>query len=268
MRGFVYTPPAFRQRLDTIFARQTDKRQAYPPAPLLTRDQCRWLVQQIAPAALVDGCWLQGAVDSGMPSRPIASRLANIYRDELGAGSLEQNHTRLYRDLLREMDIDMPLVHSEDFVRQQILLEAAFEAPVLFLSISLFYKEYLPELLGLNLAFELSGLGKDYQAMIDELGYWHADPYFFMLHQSIDNRASGHAALAADAIALYLEEIEAAGGSQAVQAQWARVWCGYVLFNLSLKGFFRSVLVRLLPELGIGWFRRIIATNTWFTSYR
>jgi hypothetical protein len=261
LRGFVYTPQAFRQRLDMIFTRQVDPRRAYPRAPLLSKEQCRWLIRQIAPAALVDGCWLQNAVDLGLLSRPIASRLARIYRDELGAGSLAQNHTRLYCNLLRDMDIDMPPVHTEDFIHQEPLLDTAFDMPLLFLRISIFSREYIPELLGLNLAFELSGLGKDYQAMIDELRYWQADPYFFMLHQSIDNYASGHAALAAEAIARYLDETESIGGSQALQAQWTRVWCGYVLFNLSLRTFFRTVFIRLLPGLSARWLQRTIAVR-------
>ena len=260
-RQFAYSPQALSQRIDAIYAQQADPHSRYPQPPLLSQVQCRWLIQQIAPTALVDGCWLQGVPRSGLRPMTVVNHLTQIYHDELGGGFPAQNHARLYRELLRSMNIELPPVDTQAFVDNETLLATAFDLPVLFMCISMFSKELFPELLGLNLAIELSGLGNEYRAIIEELRYWKYDPYFFVLHQSIDNRASGHTATAEEAIRLYLEEIAQLAGSQAQQMQWSRIWCGYLMFNLTLQRFLRSLLLHLAPGAVAQWLTRLIVSR-------
>jgi hypothetical protein len=56
------------------------------------------------------------------------------------------------------------------------------------------------------------------------------DPLFYSLHIGIDNPTSGHGAMARRAVELYLDEVRASSGDQAMQATWSRVWDGYVAF--------------------------------------
>jgi len=72
----------------------------------------------------------------------------------------------------------MPPTASKAFAMQPELLDFAFDLPLLTLSISMFPKKMLPEIIGVNLGIELSGLGKDYMTIIDELKFWKIDPYF------------------------------------------------------------------------------------------
>jgi hypothetical protein len=62
------------------------------------------------------------------------------------------------------------------------------------------------------------------------------DPTIVRLHQTIDNLASGHAALAVKAIEAYLELI-GAGGEKTVQQEWRRIFTGYRSFALAARRF-------------------------------
>ena len=66
-------------------------------------------------------------------------------------------------------------------------------------------------------------------ALIEHYGF---DAHYWIMHIGIDNPVNGHAARAIRAILLYLDNIRAnAGGEEAVAAQWARIWDGYVAFE-------------------------------------
>ena len=101
----------------------------------------------------------------------------------------------------------------------------------------MFPKAFLPEIIGVNLAIELSGLGKGYMQIIDELRYWKMDPYFFTLHLTIDNIASGHTAVAMETVHLYLEQVLATQGKAAMQREWERIWVGYLAFRQNMTRF-------------------------------
>jgi len=94
--------------------------------------------------------------------------------------------------------------------------------------LSSFSIEFLPELLGLNMAIELSGLGKSYMSLVDDWNYWGIDPSIANIHISIDNAASGHTFLAKKAIKLYMDElINITADRASLDKHWRRIYTGY-----------------------------------------
>jgi hypothetical protein len=187
---------------------------------------------------------------------PVATRLFAIYSDELGNGDLTKNHAGIYRRLLESLQIQCAPIETLEFAASERFLDAAFDLPVLLLSIALNTHRFLPELLGLNLAIEVSGLGLAYSQLARDLDYWGIDPKIVRLHQSIDNFASGHAAIAREAIVLHLREVGALGGDSAQQANWRRVNRGYGLLNEATRRLKRSMVASFLARQALGWVRR------------
>lgn len=234
---FHYTADRFSAWLDAQYHRQLRGAGKQRARPLLSREVYRYAIEQLAPAVLIDGCWLQ-RIEQLVPDSPeVARNLRAIYSDELGAGVIEQNHPRVYRRLLENLGIELPPVASAEFAHHAGFLDASFDLPVFMLAISLSPHRFLPELLGLNLAIELSGLGAGYSRVAWELDYWGIDSRIVRLHQSIDNLAGGHAALARDCVRLHLEQVRALGGEPAVQQHWLRVWTGYRSLEMTSRSF-------------------------------
>ena len=126
----------------------------------------------------------------------------------------------------------------------------------------MFPKTFLPEIIGVNLAIELSGLGRDYMLMIDELTYWNFNPYYFSLHLTIDNIASGHTAVSIEAVELYLDQVLATNGQEAVQREWERIWTGYVAYDRTQQRFTSSIQWQLVwrfmvPHMWRSWWGNI-----------
>ena len=96
-----------------------------------------------------------------------------------------------------------------------------------WLCLSLFPKHFLPEILGLNLAVELCGIGNTYREAADILRFYGFNPWFVELHNTVDNASTGHTAWAKEAIINYMGELLAFGGESQVQKQWERIWTGY-----------------------------------------
>jgi hypothetical protein len=232
---FPYRENRFKAWLDELYARETQNPLAGNVAPRLSREAYRYGIQQLAPAILVDGAWLQNWAEIGI--EPVRRRLAAIYADEVGAGDPERNHPQIYRRLLESLDIHLPGAGSAEFAAHPDFLDAAFELPVYLLSIGLTPTAFLPELLGLNLAIEFSGLGRVYQRLARDLEHWGIDSRIVRLHLSIDNYASGHAALAKEAIAIFLEETRKSGCEPLRQEMWRRVWTGYHALAASTRWF-------------------------------
>jgi hypothetical protein len=239
---FHYTADRFSGWLDAQYQRQLRGAGRQRTRPLLSREAYCHAIKQLAPAVLIDGCWLQRIEQLERGSPDVARNLRTIYSDELGAGVVEHNHPRVYRRLLESLGIDLPPVASTEFAHHPEFLEAAFDLPVFMLAISLSPHRFLPELLGLNLAIELSGLGAGYSRVAWELDYWGIDSRIVRLHQSIDNLAAGHAALARDSVLLHLEQVHALGGDLSVQQHWLRVWTGYRSLGV-VTGRFRRTLI-------------------------
>jgi hypothetical protein len=68
---------------------------------------------------------------------------------------------------------------------------------------------------------------------VEELKRLNINSYYFQLHISIDNLASGHAARAATAVKKYLEFVRVRFGAEVMQEQWRRVMIGFFLNGIN-----------------------------------
>lgn len=150
------------------------------------RAHALYFLQAVAPTKLVDGAWLYGLVKHWRDPR--FSSLIQIYLEELGNGVTEHNHVALYRKLLARHGLDNNVELSDaHYVQGTIQLALAYQA-----------EQFLPELIGYNLGYEQLPLHLLITAYeLNELGI---DPYYFTLHITVDNAASGHARSALKAV--------------------------------------------------------------------
>jgi hypothetical protein len=151
------------------------------------------------------------------------------------------------------LNISVPPIHSREFIDYPGFIASAFDIPVYLLAISKFPIAFLPELLGLNMAIELSGLGRVYMQLVDELKFWGIDPAIVSIHISIDNVASGHTALAKKAIQLYLDEVSASHGEQKMQRHWQRIYTGYCSLQTAGRNFKWALIYRYLLKQMTAW---------------
>jgi Iron-containing redox enzyme len=182
---------------------------------------------QTAPLTLIDGSWIHGFTDYQYASTEVGRFLFDTYWDELGNGKLRLNHPRIYRFLLEEMKVDLPPTASREFAESPLIYDGSFELPVYWLSIGRFPRLFMPEILGLNLAMELSGVGGAYRRAKINLSHYGYSTQFVDVHNTIDNVATGHAAWAADAV----DTLMTAVGRQARAQTWQRVRTGFVSLN-------------------------------------
>lgn len=183
---------------------------------------------QLSPLTLIDGSWLMGYTDVSLASTRVGYSLFETYWDELGNGDIEINHPKLYRDVLAGMDIDLPPTHSPEFASSDHLRDEAFELPVYWLAIGRYPVSRQPEVLGLNLAMELSGVGGSYRTARQAFRAYGFPTIFVDIHNTIDNVSTGHSAWAAEAIESYLESARAFGAEPAdLEALWMRVRTGF-----------------------------------------
>ena len=166
-----------------------DERQAGAPRRFFTnRSHALHFLRAVAPTKLVDGAWLYGLLPHWNDDR--FGTLIRIYLDELGQGQRAQNHVALYRDLLASHGLesaDANRLTDEHCTQGAIQLALAHHAD-----------EFLPELIGFNLGYEQLPLHLPITAY--ELAELNIDPYYFTLHVTVDNAASGHARQALDGL--------------------------------------------------------------------
>ncbi|MFF4231121.1 iron-containing redox enzyme family protein [Streptomyces sp. NPDC001820] len=186
---------------------------------------------QLAPLTLIDGSWLQGFTDHEHASSEIGFSLFQTYWDELGNGEPRLNHPLIYRAVLAEMKVELPPTGSREFAYWHGFRDTSFELPVYWLSIGRFPQTFMPEVLGLNLAMELSGVGGTYRRARIALRTHGFSTRFVDIHNTIDNVATGHSAWAADAVDTYLTVVSTAQGSYARDEAWKRVRTGYRSLN-------------------------------------
>lgn len=223
-----YRHQAFSAYIDSLYQREVKAYEPLDGRPRLSRQAYVWGIEQLAPTILTDGCWLQQASRLRFTAHAaVGASLYKIYDDETGGGIPAQNHPAIYRCLLDSLNIDLPPIHDRAFCGHPGFIDSAFDIPAYLMAISKFPARFLPELLGLNMAIELSGLGRVYLRLAQELQFWGIDPTIVNVHISIDNLASGHAALAENAIQLYLDQIAASQGEDAKDAHWRRIYHGY-----------------------------------------
>ncbi len=162
----------------------------------------------VAPTKLVDGSWLYGLAEHAANVR--LAPLVHTYLEELGDGAPDKNHVLLYRRLLARHGISV----EDDYS----LPDALYEQGLIQLCLAWNAQDFLPEVMGFNLAYEqlpLHLLITSYE--LNELGI---DPYYFTLHVTVDNGHSGHARQACDATLALLPR----HGDP--QAFWQRVRAG------------------------------------------
>jgi len=136
-------------------------------------------VKGVAPTKLVDGAWLYGLLRHWSDAR--FRPLIRIYLEELGDGVPGKNHVLLYRKLLATHGCE-----QLDDLSDAHYLQGAIQ-----LALAAHGDEFLPELIGYNLGYEQLPLHLLISAYeLNELGI---DPYYFTLHVTVDNAASGHA---------------------------------------------------------------------------
>jgi hypothetical protein len=224
-----YSHQQFDAYIENIYQTETGAYQPLQGKPKISKTAYIWGIEQIAPMILIDGVWLQHSLSLKNVSPEICDILFSIYCDEIGNGQLQQNHCYIFRQLLDSLFIRVPPVHTEEFIKHPGFIDSAFDLPVYMLALSCFSTKFLPELLGLNMAIELSGLGKDYMRLVDEWNYWGIDSTIADIHISIDNYATGHTLLAKKAIQLYMDDIlNRTGDARMLDRHWRRIYTGYV----------------------------------------
>ncbi|MGE7957884.1 iron-containing redox enzyme family protein [Pseudomonas sp. NPDC089530] len=196
------------------------------PAAMPSREEIVDSTLQLAPLTLIDGAWLQGFTDLTLASSHVGYALFQTYWDELGNGSYALNHPKIYRDGLRQMGLELAPTGAREFAEDTRLDEASFRLPVYWLCLGKMPVTFMPEILGMNLAMELSGVGGSYRSARRFLRHYGFSTAFVDLHNTIDNVTTGHSAWAVDAIDAYMRQIAAAKPAE-LEAHWQRVRVGY-----------------------------------------
>ena len=226
-----YSLEALERCLETAHRKSLERYRQKPTQ--LKRDLpfCRWLIRQWAPAILCDGAWLWSA---HTPDRHTLDRrlLAKTHLEEIGEGALEQNHPHIYRALMHQLELKLPSIVDPQFADDPLFRESAFHLPCLLLAMGLCSEHYWPELIGLNLAIETSGLGEHYLRAIDVLRSLKLDPKIIELHLSIDNLSSGHSRWALQSVETLMLASQSLGGDSLSNEIWARVRRGYAALTL------------------------------------
>ena len=177
-----------------------------------SRAHALYFLRCVAPTKLVDGAWLFGALRRWHENefRP----LIKTYIEELGDGLPAKNHVVLYQRLLDNHACnDWHDLDDTHFTQGAIQLALAYGG-----------QDFLPEMVGYNLGYEqlpLHLLITSYE--LNELGI---DPYYFTLHITVDNAATGHAHDAIDALLRLL------ANARDPAAFYRRVRAGYRLNDL------------------------------------
>jgi hypothetical protein len=200
-------------------------------APLPSRAAVVEDAVQTAPLTLIDGSWLQGFTDYELASSEIGYSLFATYWDELGNGEPGLNHPLINREVLQQMGVDLPPTSSAEFARWPGFRDTSFELPVYWLCIGRYPRTFLPEVLGLNLAMELSGVGGTYRRARLALREYGFSTRFVDIHNTIDNVATGHSAWAADAVDTLMSTLPDSSGPGGRPEVWQRVRTGYRSLN-------------------------------------
>lgn len=163
-----------------------ERKQGAPRRFFASRSHALYFLRGVAPTKLVDGAWLYGALKRWHENefRP----LIKTYVEELGDGLPGKNHVVLYQRLLDNHACnDWQSLGEEHFTQGAIQLALGYAG-----------ERFLPETIGYNLGYEQLPLHLLITAYeLNELGI---DPYYFTLHVTVDNAATGHAHDAIDAL--------------------------------------------------------------------
>jgi Iron-containing redox enzyme len=221
-----WPPTGLRDWLHTQHERHNREFVEEPVPPMPSRADLVDAAVQQAPLILIDGAWIHGFTDATTATSGIGHFLFEVYWDELGNGDPFLNHPRIYRALLCEMGVTLPATHTSEFACSPLIRTESFLLPVFWLSIGRLPRTYEPEILGLNLAMELSGVGGAYLRSTAALRHHGFPTRFVDIHNTIDNVATGHSAWAADAVDTYMNT-HSHSGEQTLEQCWRRIRTGY-----------------------------------------
>ena len=225
------------------------RRKGGPTELFKDQDGARWWLRQIAPTKYVDGAWLGYINDTTLPFalRDVIKNSWQVLSEELGDGDLDKNHAQVYRELMKSVTLDLPAADTAEFIlpQQGMNQPAVWKSALTQLLISLTPHEFLPEILGFNMHFE--ALTLETLKASRELKEVGLDPYYFVLHVSIDNADSGHTAIAQQAVCIYIEYIHRTEGASAAQQAWRRVQVGYTLSD-GLPSSIKKPAVDVFPR--------------------
>lgn len=170
-----------------------DRREGAPRRHFRNRAHALYFLQAVAPTKQVDGAWLYGILEHW--SDPRLLPLVHICLEELGHGIPARNHVVIYQRLLDSLGCDAP----------PQLSDAHYLQGTLQLALGYLADDFLPEVLGYNLGYELPPL----HLMITsyELRELGIDPEYFRLHVTIDNAASGHGRKALQALKACMPQV-------------------------------------------------------------
>lgn len=190
----------------------------------------KWL-HDIAPLKLIDGAWL-GHLNrvSSVPFalRPIMKQTWQVLSEELGDGDQRKHHVYIYKQLMEIFKPRLPPPQTRNFLHRYGSSEpGVWRSAVAQLVVSLFSHHFFPEILGFNMHFE--ALQLDTLKASKELPELGLPADYFLLHISIDNGHSGHAAMSMHSVVRYIQHILETQGETAAQMAWKRVQVGYIL---------------------------------------
>ena len=228
---FSFDESSFDKRLDNVYFSYVREYDNFNLLDYVKQRPKKWIlerIKQMSPFNLTDGAWLQNIAKAGTIDE-VQSNLFSVWTDEAGNGVVSQNHSNVYRDLLNSVGIYLPDTNSKAFVANPDLLDSAFTAPVMQLAISLFPKDYLPEIIGMTLYLEWEAT-PTLSPIVQLYKHYGINPHFYSLHVAIDNISNGHGAIAKKTVQLYLDDILEKSGYTAMQEHWQRIWDGYVCF--------------------------------------
>ena len=245
-RPFPYQSRRFRDFVDRLHEKALKPKPPSSFRPQLGALEWRWLLLQLTPAILVDGAWLSGLEAPPGLRAPWQAALSRILEEELGAGEPQQNHPNVQRRLLEQLNLPLPDFRDPRFAESPCFLDSAFVLPAYLLALGRQAGRYTPEILGLNLAIELSGLGQGYPRVIRALDALGIDSEIVRLHLGIDNLATGHARWAVEAIEDYLDTLKGLAGESTRDQHWHRLFTGYQSLRVTLSGFGLALGARLL----------------------
>lgn len=226
------------------------RRQSGGPRELFeNRQMAEDRLRQMAPLKLVDGAWLGHFNKITMPFalRSIVKQTWQVFTEELGNGNAEQHHVKIFEELLGAFEPDLPSPTTKAILHPRYRLGNLkyWRAAAAQLLVSLFPHEFVPEILGFNMHFE--ALQLDTMQAAKELPELHLNPYYFLLHVSIDNSHSGHAAMAMTSVANYIQHLAETEGEIAAEVGWKRVQAGYIFSEWLIKK--GNQATNILPEL-------------------
>lgn len=219
-------------RASEAWEKYLERRHAGGPREMFGElEEAKWWLKNSAVVKYVDGAWLGHTAKLTTPfnMRSISKNAWQVMSEEFGDGDLKKNHVYVYEKLMQEIGANLPAGWTKDFIHDKHNLNElqCWKAAVAQLLISLFPHEFFGEILGFNMAYE--GLPLHLMKTTKELQELKLDPYYFVLHISIDNADSGHAAMAFEAVATYLDEVEQTEGAAKRLDAWRRVQAGFIL---------------------------------------